>query len=152
MSLWVVTSSSDPATIESDDFLLVAFFTCILGNGLFSAREWGVDEPRVVPFLPDNQFDRWFLSNFGSDYETCGRSVSKARLADVFESVVVGTPESRQATVAELEAIGDVKMRRTARERLNRKRSEHGWHLVEMAERWTDKLRADARKERINGR
>lgn len=148
LSIWNITSPSDPVTIESDDFKLVAFFTCILGNGLYFAKEWGVEAPRIVPFMTEEGFDGWFVENFGQGYEVSAHGVDKAALADVFDSVIVGSPQDRASAVAEIEAISDPKKRKVARQRINRDRAGTGWQIFELAEKWSDKLRKDAAHER----
>lgn len=148
MPIWIITSPSDAVTIEADDFRLVAFFTCILGDGLYSAKEWGTDAPRVVPFLPGDRFDEWFNSNFGKDYETCAMEVDKGALAEVFDSVIVGRPEDRGSALERIAAAVDPKKRKVERQRINRERAGTGWQVFELAEKWADKLRAAAAQER----
>jgi hypothetical protein len=148
MSIWLITSPSDPVTIETNDFKLAAFFTCILGNGLYHAKEWGVEIPRVVPFMTEAGFEDWFVENFGQGYEVSAMGVDKAALADVFDSVIVGKPEDRAEAVAQLDAITNPKKRKLAHQRINRDRAGTGWQIFELAEKWADKLRADAAKER----
>jgi hypothetical protein len=148
MSIWLITSPSDPVTISTDDFKLAAFFTCILGNGLYFAKEWSVETPRIVPFMTEEGFDDWFVENFGQGYEVSALGIDKAALADVFDTVIVGPPEERAETVAGIEAIEDPKQRRLARQRINRERAGTGWQIFEQAEKWADKLRTDAARER----
>jgi hypothetical protein len=148
MSIWNITSPSDPVTIDTDDFKLAAFFTCILGNGLYFAKEWGVETPRIVPFMTEEGFDDWFVEHFGQGYEVCALGIDKAALADVFDTVIVGAPEDRAEAVAKIEAITNPKKRKLARQRLNRDRAGTGWQIFEQAEKWADKLRADAARER----
>lgn len=148
MSIWNITSPSDPVTIETDDFKLAAFFTCILGNGLYFAKEWGVASPRIVPFMTEDGFDEWFVEHFGMGYEASALGLDKAALAEVFDTVIVGAPDERAAVVEELEAISDPKQRKLARQRINRDRAGTGWQIFEHAEKWADKLRTDAAHER----
>ncbi|NTF17925.1 hypothetical protein G6L37_05880 [Agrobacterium rubi] len=148
MSIWNITSPSDPVTIDTDDFKLAAFFTCILGNGLYFAKEWGVESPRIVPFMTEEGFDDWFVTHFGAGYEASAISIDKAALAAVFDTVIVGTPEDRAQAEAELAAITNPKRRKLARQRINRDRASTGWQIFEHAEKWADKLRKDAAHER----
>lgn len=148
MSLWIITSSSDPVTIKTDDFKLVAFFTCLLGNGLFSAKEWTDGTARIVPFFPGDNFDPWFVEQFGAGYEISGRSVDKAELADVFDTVIVGPPASRAAAEEEIAKVFDPKGKKIAQRRINKKRAVAGWQICENAEKWADKLRVEAARER----
>lgn len=148
VSIWNITSPSDPVTIETDDFKLAAFFTCILGNGLYFAKEWGVEKPRIVPFMTEDGFDDWFIEHFGQGYEICALGIDKAALADVFDSVIVGAPEDRAEAVAEILSRKDPKKMKVARQRINRDRAGTGWQIFELAEKWSDKLRKDAAHER----
>lgn len=148
MSLWIITSSSDPVTIKTDDFKLVAFFTCLLGNGLFSAKEWTDGTARIVPFFPDDRFDPWFVEQFGAGYEISARSVDKAELAAVFDSVILGAPEDRVTAEEEIEKVFDPKGRKIAQRRINKSRAVAGWQICDEAEQWANRLRVDAARER----
>lgn len=157
MSIWIITSPSDPVTIETDDFKLAAFFTCILGNGLYFAKEWTEGEAaeewtegkaRVVPFMTGESFDEWFVEQFGQGYEVCALGIDKAALADVFDTVIVGAPEDRAEALELINAIANPKKRKLARQRINRDRAGTGWQIFEQAEKWADKLRADAAREK----
>jgi acetyl-CoA acetyltransferase len=97
--------------------------------------------------MTGHTFDEWFVAQFGQGYEASAAGVDKAVLAEVFESMIVGPPEDRREAVEELQDIGDPKQRKLAWQRINRDRAGTGWQIFEQAERWADKLKADAQRK-----
>ena len=97
-ALWEIVNMSDPYTIRGD-FELVSLAIGILGKGKYAGME--IDGDRRIPLFIFGGTDQWFMEQFGVSFDNSFLRVDKNALADVFDSVVIGSADDRQ----EFEAI-----------------------------------------------
>lgn len=94
MSIWNISNPSDPVTLKSDDHLLVALATCILGRGKYAAEEIGGE--RKVPFFLFGGSDDWFKDTFNQSFEEAFTAADQEKLADVLDTAALGSPSQRE--------------------------------------------------------
>jgi alkanesulfonate monooxygenase SsuD/methylene tetrahydromethanopterin reductase-like flavin-dependent oxidoreductase (luciferase family) len=150
MTIWILACPLELITVESDDYKLVAVMTCLLGDGFFTGVEAEAEgQPRKIPAFPKESPDKWFEKTFGANYEITARNVDKNALADVMDSILVGTPDQRASALAEIAKAGAGKAKVLARARINASRSRATIKVHELAEKWSATLRSLAAKERV---
>jgi hypothetical protein len=149
MTIWIVACPLELVTVKTDDYKLVAVLVCLLGDGFFTAVEAAAEgAPRKVPAFPKETPDAWFEKTFGANYEITARNVDKTALADLMDSVIVGSPDQRTAAEAEIAKAAPGKARVLARDRINASRSRANIKVHELAESWSAQLRKLAAQER----
>jgi alkanesulfonate monooxygenase SsuD/methylene tetrahydromethanopterin reductase-like flavin-dependent oxidoreductase (luciferase family) len=149
MTIWILACPLELITVETDDYKLVAVATCLLGDGFFTAVEAEAQgPPRKIPAFPKESPDKWFQKTFGANFEITARNVDKNALADVMDSVLVGTPDQRASAIAEIAKAGEGKARVLARDRINASRSRATIKVHELAEKWSTRLRSLAADDR----
>lgn len=149
MTVWIVACPLEFVTVVSDDYKLVAVMTCLLGDGFFTAVEAAADgPPRKVPAFPKESPDTWFEKTFGANYEITARNVDKGSLADLMDSIIVGTPEQRASAEAEIAKAPPGKGKLLARRKINAARSRATIKVHDLAEEWAATLRKLAAQER----
>lgn len=149
MTIWIMACPLELATVETDDYKLVSVMTCLLGNGFFTGVEVGATgQPRKIPAFPKDSPDKWFQKTFGAGFEITARNVDKTELADVMDSLIVGSLELRAPAMAEIERAEKGKARAIARGRINAGRSQSNIKVHELAEQWSARLRMLAAEER----
>lgn len=91
-ALWELINPSDAYTLQGG-FKAVALATLLLGEGRYAARE--VRGDREVPILFTGARE-WFRERFGQDIDVAAQ-VNRKDMADALDSVMIGSPQSRQA-------------------------------------------------------
>jgi hypothetical protein len=99
--IYTIINPSDEYTIESDDFLLACLAVTVLGNGGYALEDdKGVEK---MPIFLFGGFDEWFTENFGKNVSDLFQQASPGKIADVLETIVIGSVSDRAEYMQGLE-------------------------------------------------
>lgn len=90
--IYEIINPSDKYTIESDDFMTACVVTVMLGNGMYGLKS--IDGEQSMPIMLFDDDLSFFKNTFGKEFEQCFECIPKSKLADCFDSIVVGNRET----------------------------------------------------------
>lgn len=120
ITAWELINPSDKITFTGDDFKLVTIAVCLVGNGAYGGKE--IQGTRETPIFLFGGIDKWFIENYGSNFEDTFKSSDKKQLADILDSFTLGGYEDFITYNKEAENIPPLELKKF-KEAWNNKRT-----------------------------
>lgn len=96
LKLYEIVNLSESYTLMAPNFKTACIAVCLFGEGLYGVREIGDGEIHIMPQFVIYNGDQWFIDEFGKPSKEVAEEVPKSLLAEVMDSVLIGTPEERK--------------------------------------------------------
>lgn len=110
ITVWELINPSDKITFSGNDFKLVVIAVCLVGNCVYAAEEVGGN--RIVPIFLFGSVDKWFIREYGSNFEDTYKSSDKKQLADILDSFTLGGYDDFIAYNKEAENIPPLELKK----------------------------------------
>jgi hypothetical protein len=91
--IYEIVNPSDAYTLETNNFMAASIACCLLGSGKYALRDEAGNT--VTPFFMFGGLDEWFVEQFGQPFEKCLDVTEPGVLAEVMDSVLIGSISSR---------------------------------------------------------
>lgn len=101
MATFELSNPSDPYTLVSEDETVACMAALLLGNGMYVLRD--EEDRAVLPLLFGGALDAWLAARVGDLTVYLDREAG--RIADVLDSVTVGSRAERSALFERLERL-----------------------------------------------
>lgn len=147
--LYEISNPSDPYTFKAPDFKSACIAICILGHGKYGIEEIGGDKnggSGKMPVFIFGGHDQWFEGTFGKNFKETCLEVSKSTLADILETVLIGSPASRKIFEDGLSLIPPDKHEEWRKKYIEGKRSSLN-NIGKRAQELARELREQAREQ-----